>query len=80
MVFFDGIVFNSRKDNKNITKWVYSVLGINMEGQKHNVMSVRRISSCRHIQTLYITMKLVLYAQIVAAIVTKGDVYKIYFY
>ena len=34
VVFFDGIVFNSRKDNKIITKCVYSVLGINMEGQK----------------------------------------------
>ena len=33
-VFFDGIVFNSRKDNKIFTKCVYSVLGINMEGQK----------------------------------------------
>jgi len=34
VIFFDGIVFNSRKDNKIITKCVYSVLGINMEGQK----------------------------------------------
>ena len=34
MVFFDRIVFNSRKDNKIISKCVYSVLGINMEGQK----------------------------------------------
>ena len=34
VVFFDGIVFNSRKDNKIVTKCVYSVLGINMEGQK----------------------------------------------
>ena len=34
IVFFDGIVFNSRKDNKIISKCVYSVLGINMEGQK----------------------------------------------
>lgn len=34
VVFFDGIVFNSRKDNKIITKCVYSVLGINMDGQK----------------------------------------------
>lgn len=34
VVFFDGIVFNSRKDNKIINKCVYSVLGINMEGQK----------------------------------------------
>lgn len=34
VVFFDGIVFNSRKDNKIISKCVYSVLGINMDGQK----------------------------------------------
>ncbi len=34
VVFFDGIVFNSRKDNRIITKCVYSVLGINMEGHK----------------------------------------------
>lgn len=34
VVFFDGIVFNSRKDNKIISKCVYSVLGINMEGKK----------------------------------------------
>ena len=34
VVFFDGIVFNSRKDNKIISKCVYFVLGINMEGQK----------------------------------------------
>ena len=32
--FFDGIVFNSRKDNKIVTKCVYSVLGITMEGHK----------------------------------------------
>ena len=32
VVFFDGIVFNSRKDNKIVTKCVYSVLGINMGG------------------------------------------------
>ena len=31
VVFFDGIVFNSRKDNKIISKCVYSVLGINKE-------------------------------------------------
>ena len=30
IVFFDGIVFNSRKDNKIISKCVYSVLGINI--------------------------------------------------
>lgn len=34
VIFFDGIVFNSRKDNKIISKCVYSVLGINIEGQK----------------------------------------------
>ncbi len=34
VIFFDGIVFNSRKDNRIITKCIYSVLGINMEGRK----------------------------------------------
>ena len=34
VVFFDGIVLNSRKDNKIVTKCVYSVLGINMDGHK----------------------------------------------
>lgn len=34
VVFFDGIVFNSRKDNKIIKKCVYSVLGINVDGMK----------------------------------------------
>ena len=34
VVFFDGIVFNSRKDNRIVSKCVYSVLGINMEGRK----------------------------------------------
>lgn len=34
VIFFDGIVFNSRKDNKIIQKCVYSVLGINMERRK----------------------------------------------
>ena len=34
VVFFDGIVFNSRKDHKIIKKCIYSVLGINMEGRK----------------------------------------------
>ena len=34
VVFFDGIVFNLRKDNKIVTKCVYSVLGINMDGHK----------------------------------------------
>lgn len=34
VVFFDGIVFNSRKDNKIVNKCVYSVLGISMDGMK----------------------------------------------
>lgn len=34
VIYFDGIVFNTRKDNRIINKCVYSVLGINMEGQK----------------------------------------------
>lgn len=34
VVFFDGIVFKVRKENKIINKCVYSVLGIDMEGQK----------------------------------------------
>ncbi|WP_317854752.1 IS256 family transposase [Chakrabartyella piscis] len=34
VVFFDGIVFNSKKDGKIINKCVYSVLAINMEGHK----------------------------------------------
>ena len=34
VIFFDGIVFNSKKDNKIVSKCVYSVLGINMEGRK----------------------------------------------
>lgn len=34
VIFFDGIVFNSRKDHKIIKKCIYSVLGINMEGRK----------------------------------------------
>lgn len=34
IIFFDGIVFNSRKDNRIVNKCVYSVLGINMEGRK----------------------------------------------
>lgn len=34
VIFFDGIVFNSRKDNRIVNKCVYSVLGINMEGRK----------------------------------------------
>jgi len=34
IVYFDGIVFKSRKDNQIINKCVYSVLGIDMEGHK----------------------------------------------
>ena len=34
VVYFDGIVFKSRKDNQIINKCVYSVLGIDMDGQK----------------------------------------------
>jgi len=34
VIFFDGIMFHTRKDNKIINKCVYSVLGINMEGKK----------------------------------------------
>ena len=34
IIYFDGIVFKSRKDNQIINKCVYTVLGINMEGHK----------------------------------------------
>jgi putative transposase len=34
VVFFDGIVFKSRKDSQIINKCVYTVLGIDMEGHK----------------------------------------------
>lgn len=34
VIYFDGIVFKSRKDNQIINKCVYTVLGIDMEGQK----------------------------------------------
>jgi len=34
IIYFDGIVFKTRKDNQIINKCVYSVLGIDMEGQK----------------------------------------------
>jgi putative transposase len=34
IVYFDGIAFKSRKDNQIINKCVYSVLGIDMDGQK----------------------------------------------
>ena len=34
IIYFDGIVFKSRKDNQIINKCVYSVLGVDMAGQK----------------------------------------------
>lgn len=34
VIFFDGILFHSRKDNRIMKKCVYSVLGINLEGRK----------------------------------------------
>lgn len=34
VIFFDGIIFKSRKDNQIINKCEYSVLGIDMEGRK----------------------------------------------
>jgi len=34
IIYFDGVVFKSRKDNQIINKCVYSVLGIDMEGHK----------------------------------------------
>lgn len=34
IVYFDGIVFKSRKDSQIINKCVYSVLGIDMDGHK----------------------------------------------
>lgn len=34
IVYFDGIFFKSRKDNQIINKCVYTVLGIDMDGQK----------------------------------------------
>jgi len=34
IIYFDGIVFKSRKDNQIINKCVHSVLGIDMDGQK----------------------------------------------
>jgi putative transposase len=34
IIYFDGIVFKSRKDSQIINKCVYSVLGVDMEGQK----------------------------------------------
>jgi putative transposase len=34
IIYFDGIMFKSRKDNQIINKCVYSVLGVDMEGNK----------------------------------------------
>ncbi len=34
IIYFDGIMFKSRKDNQIINKCVYSVLGIDMDGHK----------------------------------------------
>ena len=34
IVYFDGIIFKSRKDGAIINKCVYSVLGVDMDGQK----------------------------------------------
>ena len=34
IIFFDGVVFKVRKDNKIINKCVYKVLGIDLEGHK----------------------------------------------
>jgi putative transposase len=34
IIYFDGIVFKSRKDSQIINKCIYSVLGIDMDGQK----------------------------------------------
>lgn len=34
IVYFDGIVFKSRKDSQIINKCVYSLLGVDMDGQK----------------------------------------------
>lgn len=34
IIYFDGIVFKSRKDNHIINKCVYSVMGIDMDGHK----------------------------------------------
>jgi len=34
VIYFGGILFNSRKYNRIVSKCVYFVLGINMEGQK----------------------------------------------
>jgi len=34
IIYFDGIVFKSRKDNQIVNKCVYSVLGVGMDGHK----------------------------------------------
>ncbi len=34
IIYFDGIVFKTRKDSQIINKCVYSVMGIDMDGQK----------------------------------------------
>jgi len=34
IIYFDGLMFKSRKDSQIINKCVYSVLGVDMEGQK----------------------------------------------
>jgi len=34
IIYFDGILFKSRKDSQIINKCIYSVLGVDMEGQK----------------------------------------------
>lgn len=34
VVFFDGIFYKARKDGRTVTKCVYSVLGVNMDGRK----------------------------------------------
>ena len=34
IIYFDGIVFKSRKDNQIINKCIYSLLGVDMEGHK----------------------------------------------
>lgn len=37
IIYFDGIVFKSRKDSQICNKCVYSVLGIDMNGHKNIV-------------------------------------------
>lgn len=34
IIYFDGIMFKTRKDSQIVNKCVYSVLGVDMEGQK----------------------------------------------